>query len=128
MIRSVSLDYKGLTPDQVEQSLRDTADRVTEVARMLAPARSGNLRRSIRRTFGRRGRTAVAFVEATARYAYFVHEGTGIYGPRGRPIVAAPGRVFAFPGRDGRMVYTRRILGSRPQPFLVDAVNQVLGR
>jgi hypothetical protein len=41
-------------------------------------------------------------------------------------IVAAPGKVFRFVAQDGRVVFTRRIRGSRPQPFLTDALVRVL--
>jgi hypothetical protein len=109
----------------VEAVMRRVGARVLAAAQQGCPKRTYRLARSIRgRIEYRRGVTAV--VEATAPYARYVHNGTGLYGPRRRMIVAAPGKVFRFVAQDGRVVFTRRIRGSRPQPFLTDALVRVL--
>lgn len=98
-----------------------------------APKRvdTGRLRSSIStRLTVEQGRPVVS-VGTNVRYAWFVHEGTGIYGPRHRIIRPVRRRVMRFkpkvqlPGRrrgPGGWVYTRRVIGMRPNHFLRDAL------
>jgi HK97 gp10 family phage protein len=111
----------------IADSLEIVTAAVAAAAQRLAPVRTGTLRNSITATVIRNFEPK-GVVEATAPYALFVHNGTGIYGPRGRPIVPVRARVLAFPGRDGRMVFARSVRGQRPQPFLTNALHEVLGR
>ena len=57
------------------------------------------------------GANPTAVIGAGARYAEYVHEGTGIYGPRKKPL--GKGR----PGNKG---------GMRARPFLMRAVENVM--
>lgn len=77
-----------------------------------APRITGNLRRSIlARTTGK-GLDVVGILRATASYARYVHDGTGVYGPRKTPI------------RRG----SRTSRGQKPQPFFRDAIEEVAPR
>jgi len=51
----------------------------------------------------------------------FVHDGTGIYGPRGRVIIprTAPFMVFEI---DGKLFRRHEVYGQRPQPYLKEAM------
>lgn len=63
-------------------------------------------------------------------YALYVHEGTGIYGPKLRPIRPKNGKVLVFKSKiygakkgkyAGKVVVTK-VKGMKPNPFLVKAL------
>jgi hypothetical protein len=59
------------------------------------------------------------------RYARWVHNGTGIYGPRHRPIKPKRAKALRFKGRrfgKSGWVYARQVKGMKPNPFLEDAL------
>jgi HK97 gp10 family phage protein len=78
-----------------------------------APYVTGNLRRSIHvRTKGE-GFNCVGILAATAcSYAKFVHNGTGLYGPRGDYIRRGYG-------------FSR---GQQPQPFFTESIDALKGQ
>jgi Bacteriophage HK97-gp10, putative tail-component len=86
-------------------------------ARALAPVKTGALRNSISMSMGSEGGEVSADISASAPYALFVHEGTGPHMIYGHPFLA-------FQGRSG-LVITRAVHhpGTRPQPFLADALD-----
>jgi hypothetical protein len=98
-----------------------------------APKRvdTGRLRSSISTRLTMEQGQPVVSVGTNVYYAWFIHEGTGIYGPRHRVITPVRRRVMKFrpkvqrpgrrPGRGG-FVYTRRVIGMRPNHFLRDAL------
>ena len=62
------------------------------------------------------------------RYALYVHNGTGVYGQYGSPIVPTHGQFLVFtPRGSGRVVFARSVLGQEPNPFLKDALPLALG-
>jgi hypothetical protein len=62
-------------------------------------------------------------VGCTLYYAIFVHNGTGIYGPRHRRITPLRARYLRFrPRTSQQWVYARSVAGMRPNPFLADAL------
>jgi hypothetical protein len=93
-------------------------------AKERAPSHTGRLRQSIR-----------AFLDAPLRgclvsgapYSSFLHEGTGLYGPRKRPITIGPKKKDALAwqgaGHPVRKVVQR---GIRPVDFIRDALNEAL--
>lgn len=52
--------------------------------------------------------------------AIWVHEGTGIFGPRKSAIVSPNGNFMVFRGRTG-IVKTLSVKGQHPQPYLTEA-------
>lgn len=63
-------------------------------------------------------------IGSNRRKAVWVHEGTGIYGPRGVRIVPKTRKALAFSGKrygKGRIV-VRSVKGMRPNHFLADAL------
>lgn len=75
------------------------------------------LPRTIRwRVYDQHGQV-VGEVYTDAEYARYVHEGTGIYGPEGRPIRPRRARVLSW-RNGGRRRYAASVRGQRPQPFL----------
>ncbi|WP_116996401.1 HK97 gp10 family phage protein [Desertimonas flava] len=120
MANVVRINWYGLDDPTIQVAITGPVEEAARTIRRRIPVRTGALRRSLRTYFTRTASGPTGIIEATAKHAIFVHEGTGRYGPRGRDIVAPPGRVFAFTGSDGRRVFTRRIKGQRPNRFLTD--------
>lgn len=102
--------------------------RVQARARQLAPRDTGRLQASIFTMTQRRGRKFTTYIYSDLHYALFQHEGTGIYGPRGRMIVARPGKVFVFRSKQtGQLVFTTRVRGVKPTKFLERALPAAAG-
>lgn len=88
------------------------------------PARvdSGNLRASIT-IIPFLYRSYPAFkVGSPLKYARWVHDGTGIYGPHHQPIKPTHAKVLAWPGNAGEFVFAKSVKGMPPNPFLRDAL------
>lgn len=98
--------------------------RLTEaIAKATAPVDEGRLKNSHTGSVTDEGIRLVGRVEATAWYAALLARGTGIYGPRGRPIKPKkPGGFLVFRGRDGSLVFAREVKGVRPNPWLTNAL------
>lgn len=103
--------------------------RVQAVAQRLAPRRSGRLSSSIyvRMRAGILG--PIVEVGSPLDYAKWQHDGTGIYGPRHRPIrpkrrglSRRRGAVLVFDWR-GQRVYARSVRGAPPTKFLSRALH-----
>ena len=63
-------------------------------------------------------------IRSPAHYAKFVNDGTGIFGPRGTPIIhPSIGKKFAFQV-NGQMIYTRMIRGQKGQHFVERSIEQ----
>lgn len=72
------------------------------------------------------GDTVSARVKATAAHSAYQHEGTGLYGPRGAPIVARRARVLRFRPKGGSaFVFAREVAGVKPLPFLTLALERL---
>lgn len=87
----------------------------------VAPIGGGNLRASI--TSGVEG--GVAYLKATAPYAVFVHEGTGIFGPKGKVIIIKP-RFKKALFWAGALHPVKKVVikGMRPRPFFREAIEE----
>lgn len=95
---------------------------------------TGRLRASLAHELVSQSGGLVARVGTNVQYALYVHEGTGIYGPKRMPIRPKSRRALAFQwkrapvppnGKGGRHVY-RSVKGSPPRPFLRQALNEVM--
>ena len=115
-----------IRPD-VERSMETKVRRVTAAARRLAPKKTGKLRASIRMdrrdaqgrfSVGGRARIASYEVSANTPYAGYVHNGTRPHIIRVRNARVLTDGVNFF----GQVV---RHPGTRPQPFLTQALKQV---
>lgn len=122
----------------VVQHVLDITRRVENAARQRAPVDEGTLRASLDHAIlVTRGRV-IGRVGSGLVYARYQHEGTGIYGPRGRPITPKRGRFLVFeakgpagplprgarrpaPGSRG-LVFARQVRGTPKNPFLLDAL------
>lgn len=102
---------------------------VENKAKQLCPVDTGRLRSSIHHDEAvTESGEPVARVYSDVQYAMWVHEGTGIYGPRGTRIYPKNGRFLVFtPKGSSRKVFARSIAGMRGRPFLVDAMAAAAG-
>ena len=67
-------------------------------------------------------------IRSPAKYAAFVNDGTGIYGPYKTPIYSKTvGKPLAFQV-GGKMVYTKMIRGQRGQKFVEKSIEQTQGK
>jgi hypothetical protein len=129
---------------QPERFLARLQTEVTREAKARVPRKTGNLGRSIRAGYLSAHR---AYVVADAGYALYVEKGTGIYGPKKRPIVPRTKKALAFhaggPGArrlSGRMtvgadrkygsgsdlVVVKSVKGRRATPFMEPAAHAVV--
>lgn len=120
----------------VARDLLRRANAVENQAKRLCPVDEGRLRASIRREIGTDDGELVVRVGTNVEYAMFVHEGTGLYGPRGTYIVPVRRKVLRWARKNnsgsGRRryrggstqgyVYSKRSRGVRGRPFLRDAL------
>jgi hypothetical protein len=95
--------------------------RVRDAARRNVNSRTGTLARSIEVTLISRGEGTGAQVGTSLFYAKYVHDGTGIYGPTGKPIRPQRGKVLVFDGRTGE-TFTPYSQGQRGTHFLERAL------
>lgn len=129
-------DLIGKMPDRAIRLLRETideiADEIEDLANSKIPDDTGELRavgidrkdlqRRVQGPGGLVTKTELS-VPKVPKYAKWVHDGTGIYGPRGVPITPrkAPFLVFNV---DGKWFKKKSVLGQEPQPYLKEAVEQ----
>lgn len=125
----------------VWRDIQIRGNRVLRQAKALAPRDRGTLYRSITLEMRSTDKGPTAVVGTNVPYAIYVHEGTGVHGPRRTPIRPVNKRFLAWlPKRQvvrtyldksgkQRKVYAKRALvfakqsrGSRPVPFLRDAL------
>lgn len=64
-----------------------------------------------------------ARVGATTWYSRLIHSGTGVYGPRHRPITPTSKQFLRFTPKGSRtVVFARSVKGMKANPFLADAL------
>lgn len=103
---------------------KDTMQRgrkVEAAAKRRVSVRTGRLQRSIKVRRDRSEGEASVIVEATAKHARFVHEGTGVYGPTGLPIQPKTRSVLKF-RVGGVTIFSPSVRGQRGTHFLRDAL------
>lgn len=126
----------------VWRELHRQGRQVLQQARILAPVDQGQLRASILMEMDEERGLPIARVGTNVKYAIYVHEGTGIYGPRRTPIVPRNKRFLRWPvknqsgrgrrryisGRTAQYAYAKSVKGVPARPFLRKALEVVAGR
>lgn len=84
---------------------------------------TGTLRSSIQVQLLTIGGQPVVRVGTNLFYAIYVHDGTGIYGPKGVPIRPKTAKILAWRSRTGKKIFAHQVKGMKPNPFLRDAVS-----
>lgn len=124
-----------------QQAARRWADRlgndIVNEAKRRCPVDEGTLRASITYVTSFQSGSASVVVGTPLEYGRYLHEGTGIYGPRGTPIVPTTRHALKFkwdgPGVNTRSkdkrgyVFAKSVKGVEPNPFLADALLAVMG-
>ena len=122
----------------VVRHIQDIVDAVRSEAVRNVKRDTGALAASHEATVNVYGRLVVGRVGTPLHYARFLHEGTGIYGPRKTPIVPITAKALRFkPGRmigplpagkdgtspenRGAWIFARSVRGVPPHPWLVEA-------
>lgn len=80
--------------------------------------RTGKLDASIFARVIHRGGVPIGQVGTPLKYGLYLDQGTGIHGPRGRPIVPVRAKYLRFTTRTGQVVYAKSVRGIRPTKFL----------
>jgi hypothetical protein len=112
---------------QVARGILKLGKKVERKAKRLVPVDHGILRNSITTELVIR-RGPVARIGSNVKYALFVHEGTGIYGPKGVPITPKHGKVLVFTSRKTKkLVFARSVKGMKGTPYLRNALIAVVG-
>lgn len=105
------------------------ANRVKTRAQIEAPKFTGKLAHSIERNPVRyRGLHTLVQVVTTSGYGLFPEKGTGVFGPKGRPIRPRRKKFLVFVPRGlDHVIRTRSVQGQRPQHFMRNALLSVIG-
>jgi hypothetical protein len=82
---------------------------------------TGRLISSILGTVIMRNGEPVGIVGTNVKYARWVHDGTGIYGPRGMMIRPVRAKFLRFKA-GGRVIYRRQVKGMKPNRYLLFAL------
>lgn len=113
---------------------RDFAKDIENTARRRVPKRTRRLEHShvTLPTTGSNQYETRYRVSAMAAHGVYVHEGTGIFGPRGAPIISTRGMGPLPNAREGsigrRPKYIYYSRGQRPKPWLEHAAQEVVAR
>lgn len=127
---------------ETQKAARRWAERlghdVVNEAKRNCPVDEGTLRASITHVVQVGETSATLVVGSPLDYAEYFHTGTGIYGPRGTPIVPVTKKALKFKwdggGQNTRSkdkrpyVFAKSVKGMPPNPFLSDALLTVMGR
>lgn len=103
---------------QAEKGVRKITLLIEAQAARNAPERTSNLVNSITSFVDGAGFEAVGTVRVLAFYGLYVHQGTGIYGPVGKPILPRNKKALFWEGL-GHPV--KSVKGQKPNPFLKKA-------
>lgn len=104
-----------------EKAVKKTAAAIEAEAVKRAPKATEEMSRQITTSINGGGFDTEATVKSPAQYSIYVHEGTGIYGPFGTPIVPKTKKALYWPGARHPV---RSVKGMRPRPFLKEAFDE----
>lgn len=84
---------------------------------------TGRLRASISTQLVRRAGYPAVRIGTNVKYAMWVHDGTGLFGPKHAYIYPKTKRYLRFKPKGAQgYVYAKRVKGMKPNPFLLDAL------
>lgn len=118
-VRALLTDPQG----DIADDLLRRGNNVAALAKKYAPVNTGRLRASITAKLVKFGGNLAVLVGTNVSYAGYQHEGTGIYGPHGQPIVPVKAKYLRFkPKGSTTFVYAKEVRGSMPTFFLKRAL------
>jgi len=117
----------GLARDMLRRGLKVE----TQAKRNLAGANgrpkridTGQTRASVNNRLVTYRTLPAARIGSPLRKATWIHDGTGIYGPRRHPIRPTRAKRLRFkPKGSNRVVYAKSVKGMKANPFLADALS-----
>jgi hypothetical protein len=115
----------GVVKDLLRRGLLVETQAKRNLAGIGGPKRidTGRLRASGATMLVTRNGEPAVLVSFNTNYARFVHDGTGIYGPRRAPIRPKSGKVLRFRPKGSRgYIYRRSVKGMVANPFLRNAL------
>lgn len=83
---------------------------------------TGLLRASLATQLRTDGVDLVMRVGTGVYYSRWVHDGTGIYGPRARMIKPRKAKYMRWYNKQGKAVFARQTKGMKPNPYLKNAL------
>ena len=125
----VDLDFSKLEPHFETGMTRVVKAAERKAVMHTVPIKKGNLRSTIFSRIKGAGRKVLGILEANAKYAKAVHEGTGIFGPYRKPFTIKPKKAKALRFFvAGRPVFASKVTiqGMKANPFLQRALDIVL--
>lgn len=118
-VRALLTDPQG----DIADDLLRRGNNVATLAKKYAPVNTGRLRASISAKLVKFGGNLAVLVGTNLNYAMYQHEGTGIYGHNGTPIVPVRAKFLRFkPKGSMTFVYAKEVRGSQPTFFLKRAL------
>src|SRR4030042_2452356 len=87
---------------------------------------TGRLRASITQQLASVNGKPIVQVGTNVKYARWVHDGTGLFGPHAQLIRPKQAKVLRWTSK-GKVVYARSTRGMRPNPFLKNALKAAKG-
>ena len=119
---------RGVVQDLMKRGLRVESAAKRNISGLggTGPKRvdTGRARSSITTVLVSRGGQPAVLVGSNVEYVRFIHDGTGIYGPKRRPIRPTGHKFLKFKPKGGRgYVYVRQVKGMKPNPFLAKALS-----
>ncbi|MDA8086541.1 MAG: HK97 gp10 family phage protein [Nitrospiraceae bacterium] len=118
-LKSLMMSIRRNIQGGIHAGVYSLAEEIEGKAKKEAPVRTSNLANSI--TFYLSNMGMQATVKATAPYAKYVHQGTGIYGPHGTPIVPVNKKALFWPGAKHPV---KSVKGMKANPFFTRAIEQ----
>lgn len=116
----------GIAQDLLRRGLRvETLAKRNLAGGASGPKRidTGRLRSSVITVVVMRNGQPAVLIGTNVHYARYIHDGTGIYGPRRRMIRPRTAKFLRFTPKGGRgVVYARAVRGIAPNHFLRDAL------
>lgn len=135
--RSVELDLSGQEINrEVAMQVKQFLARVGATAKARAQQiigeeikdRSGNLKAHTSFEIHVSGDTVyMEFYNDAGPYAVYQHEGTGIYGPKGKPIRPVKAKLLTWVDPDtGKRIWAKEVRGTPAKKYLERAINFAL--
>jgi hypothetical protein len=111
-------------PNAVDSAVKYTADDVHGNIGREAPVDEGRLSGSYRlKKLG----WAKYGISSNTKYRWWVHEGTGIFGPHKKPIVPVRASVLRFE-INGKVIFAKSVKGQKPNRFIDRSIDKTRQR
>lgn len=115
--------HGGLAKDMARRGIKVTAMAKKNLSRPPTRVNTGYLRASINWKIVLFSGYPGVRIGTPVNYARWVHDGTGIYGPRGLPITPKTAKMLVWQAKKGgKLMFAKTVKGMRPNPFLRDAL------